>query len=199
MTQPTYGQNPNPYVPSGQGQPPTPSPDTFSAPPFATPGAPGPTAPPPYSPAGPPPPSPAGPPPAYAAPPVSAAPVKKKSKLLGVIGFFLVLLAAVALFYTLYMVSVGLFELVNLTDWDSITGTLDANAISQLLMDNQGLQIWAYGVTISAGAGLIGFILSIIATVSKRGRVLGVFGIILGVLAPIVCTTVPMVLALATL
>jgi uncharacterized membrane protein len=169
MTQPPYGQNP-------YNQP-----------------APAPSAPPAYQNA----PAPAYPPgfpPAYTPGPVvpvalgyaSASPYalpqpEKKSPVLGVVGLGVVVVCGIIFFLCGKATYDAMFDALG-TGWAYSGNIPDTSAITS---DQMSLIMGPLvGLMISALVGLVGFILSIVATVQNKGRIYAIVGIVLGVLAP---------------
>ena len=109
----------------------------------------------------------------------TAAPVKK-SPVLGLIALALVVICGLILTFYLY-------RLGAVAGPYAVNGTLDTSTQPQLVQDvaNQLGVLSVLGST-SGFVGLIGWILGIVATATKRGRGFGVMAIILGILAPII-------------
>ena len=109
----------------------------------------------------------------------TAAPVKRSS-ILGIIGLALVVICGVIL-------SVYLYKIGAVAGPYAQNGTLDTTTQPQLVQDvmNQMGTILPLLGSLSVAGGLIGWIIGIVATATKRGRGFGVTAIILGVLAPI--------------
>jgi hypothetical protein len=155
MTQPPYGQNP--YTPTSQ-YPSAPSP-------YVTPG--NPVEPvfaqqPAY---------PMSPPPQY-----MPAPPPKKSPVLGFVGVGVVIVCAIVFFIAAMALYKVLFDAMG-TDTNYDFAAMPPS-VQQAAMGP------ALGLTAASLAGLVGFIISIIATAQNKGRIFGIVGIILGVLAP---------------
>lgn len=132
--------------------------------------------PPAYSPESPLPPAPAYP----SAGSYSAVP-QKKSPVLAIIGLCLVGVCAIIFCissYSLFNVYFNLFG----TDWVGTGRTPDTSHLT----DAQASQLFApmTGLILSAAPGIVGFILSIVATAQNKGRIFGIIGIILGIIAP---------------
>jgi len=111
---------------------------------------------------------------AYGAPPA------KRSPILGIIGLALVVICGIVL-------TVGLWRMGGLLGQLAVNGTVEINSQAQLQEAVYGQLggVWALLVNGSGLLGFAGWILGIVAVATKRGRVLGVVTIILGVLAPI--------------
>jgi hypothetical protein len=206
MTQPDYAAGPYPgsstppqpgsTPPTYPGSPIPPSPGPTQSP---YPGAPGgayPPAAPPYSgapgaypgspqyPAGPP----AGAyPPPYADGAAGAGPIwepeaaPKQSPLLGIVGLGIVVVATIVWVIAWSSVFGQLFDAMGpaaFADPDS----LDVEAISAELQQTGVAGLGVVFPTMLVGIG--GWIVSIIATVRKKGRPFGIIGIVLGVIAP---------------
>ena len=163
MTQPPYGSNPGgqpsypAYSASGQGYPGQPTPGAY--PPAPAPGA--------YPAA-----------PAYTAMAYSEPPLKK-SPILGVISLALVVVGTV-----IGAVAMVSFINVIVTAVDPATlasGSFDATTLPSTVISaaQPSLLLMLVGIIV----GLVGWIMSIVATASARGRVFGIIGIIGGVLA----------------
>lgn len=186
MTQPSFGQpnyNPNPY-----SQPPAPAP--YPPTPPTTPAA-GSSAPSPYPVA---PPAPPTTPPAvgfqgypggYQQPSSPGVPSEatkpKPSPMLGVISVLLILVCGTVYYigcYSLYDTLVTTFG----------TGILENSDMTQFMnLSSEDLAKVRVPFTIiglSSLGGIVGLVLSIIATIKNRGRIFGIIGIILGVIAP---------------
>ena len=110
----------------------------------------------------------------------TAAPVKR-SPLLGIIALAIVVISGFVLSFYLYKVGVVIGPY-------AVNGSVDTTTQPQLMQDvaNQlgGLLPTLGGASIFVG--LVGWILGIVATATKRGRAAGIFTIILGILAPII-------------
>jgi hypothetical protein len=114
----------------------------------------------------------------------TAAPTKK-SPILGIISLAIVVICGVVL--TLYLYRIGV-----VAGPYAVSGTLDTTNQPELVQNvvNQlGGVLPMLGGT-SIFVGLVGWILGIVATASKRGRGFGVMAIILGILAPIIAVVV---------
>jgi hypothetical protein len=103
---------------------------------------------------------------------------------MGVIALLLVILGAVAMTVCLYTVLGLLMDAIEtapevartFADYQAWLGASQARL----------LYVLGYGALAAALFGFVGFILSIVATATKRGRVAGIFGIILGIILPVV-------------
>ena len=110
----------------------------------------------------------------------TAAPTKK-SPILGIISLAIVVISGVVL--TLYLYRIGA-----VAGPYAVNGSLDTTTQPEL-MQNVASQMGALLPMLGGASifvGLVGWILGIVATASKRGRVFGVLAIILGILAPII-------------
>ena len=192
MTQPPYGQNT--YSSPGS--------DSYPGTPAVTPGTPGsgantpqygapaqyPSAPPPvpqyptapaYSPQ-----------PVYQAPsgysamPVYSTPTapQKKPAILGIVGAGVVLICGIIFFICALAFYRGIFNALG-PDWVNTGVVPDTSTLTQDQLS--GLMGPMAGLGISSLFGIAGFIISIVATAQNKGRVFGIVGIILGVLAPL--------------
>jgi hypothetical protein len=116
--------------------------------------------------------------------PLHAAPAGKKSGTLGVIGFAVVLLAAIGGSWASYGVGASFGAL--LLDY----GLSPANASTFDPSDIPNSQLTALGgmvlpIILISFVGLIGWVVSIVATARNSARPLAIVGIVLGVLAPV--------------
>jgi len=161
MTQPPYGSDP--------GQPSYPS-YSSGGQPYQNPPAPGayPPAPGAYPPA----------PNPYMAPPVYPATQEAKSSLLGIIGLGVVVVAAIAFWAATYSVLKAVFSLIDMKNPSNMYN-LDPNTFAQVASGPAQIMM------LTSVIGLGGWIVSIVATATKRGRAFGIIGIVLGVLAPL--------------
>ncbi len=122
---------------------------------------------------------PSGPMPTYGAP-VPA----KKSPVLGIIGLAVVVVAAVIFYILSFNLYATIFQSI---PYDQLaSGSIDTvemlenlpqSAIDQIGGTTAGL----FGISI---VGIVGWVLSIVATVQNKGRVFGIIGIVAGVIAP---------------
>lgn len=131
--------------------------------------------------------------PLYGAPraPYTRAP-EKRSSVLGAVGLVLVVVATVLLTILSWMLAQGFANTV-LDAFRNLEGFEDPEALEQnldqllreprFLAYMQTASSLIVGIIISCLVGLAGWITSIVATAQNRGRVLGVVGIVLGVLA----------------
>ena len=120
---------------------------------------------------------------------MSPAPVKTaKSPVLGIIGTASAVLCAViggVLFYQLYAVMYDTYGPSIFSGGSVILDpySLPANAMSTLMGSTVGLLIISV-------IGIVGWILSIVATATNRGRIFGVIGLIAGIVLPVVAIIV---------
>ena len=116
------------------------------------------------------------PPPAYPAAPAKPA---KRSPVLGIIGFVLVVASGIAF----YLCSYGLYDaILSFADFTSVQNGTWSTSMTDAQAQAVGLP--GLGLLVSTVTGITGWVLSIVATAKRRGRALGIFGIVLGVLAP---------------
>ena len=167
MTQPHYGAPVPPQYPQAQ----TPA-QYPSAPPQY------PSAPPQY------PSAPGYPQQAYQVPagysPMSAMPTPvKKSPILGIVGMAIVIVCAGLFLFS----SIGLYE--RIFELYGSSTVISGNIPSLSDADLGVLGGWLAGLVISTLIGIVGVVLSIMATAQNKGRPLGIVGIIFGVLAPL--------------
>jgi len=171
MTQPPYGQNPY--------NPPTTPPPAF--PNASAPGYP-PGFPPAYSPESAVPVAPVAPAYAPVGSPYSMPEPQKKSAVLGLIGLGIVVICAIIFFLCSKSMYDAMFDILG-PNWDYSSGAIPD--MSGLTDEQMSVVIGpVIGLMISGLIGLVGFILSIVATVQNKGRIFAIVGIILGVLAP---------------
>lgn len=175
-----YGQNPSqgqPYgYPPQQGQPQPYGQAPQAGQPYAYPGQPQP----PYG----------QPAQGYAPGPnpygTAAAPAKKSS-ILGILALAIVVVCGVLLSWYMWKIGSVLGDYV--TNGSLTIDASNQNEISVAIANQLGAGVASIG-TLSGFAGFVGWILGIIATVTKRGRAFGVMAIVLGVLAPIIAFVV---------
>lgn len=169
MTQPPYGQNPY-----NQPISPPPVPPSYQT-------TPAPAYPPGFPPAYIPEPNPAVVP-AYAPmPPYTLPQPEKKSPVLGVVGLCIVVICAI-IFFLCSKATYDAFFTAFGSSWAYSGNIPDASSITP---EQMNLFIGPLiGLMVSALIGLVGFILSIVATVRNQGRIYAIVGIVLGVLAP---------------
>jgi len=127
--------------------------------------------------------NPVGQAPSYPAPPVYApSEPEKKSPVLGIVGLAIVVVCGIIFFACSYSMYSAVFDILGV-DWvntgvvPDLTGFTEAQAAS--------LSGPLIGMLISSLIGIVGFILSIVATVQSKGRTFGIIGIVVGVLAPL--------------
>lgn len=123
--------------------------------------------------------------PVYGAPAGYGAPPVKRSPILGAVGLLIVALATVAVVITSWVLGSGLGSFLLEVAADG-AGSFNQNDLAN------DPRIMAYAETavgpigafgLACLAGFVGWIISIVATASNRGRVFGIIGIVLGVLA----------------
>jgi len=105
---------------------------------------------------------------------------EKKSPVLGVIGLGIVAICGIVF----YLCSKGMFDVAFDAmgpNWDPNT-VPDATTFTQEQLDL--LSGPTKGSIFSTVIGIVGFVLSIVATAQNKGRVFAIIGIVLGVLAP---------------
>lgn len=130
----------------------------------------------------------------YGQPGMYSSPQAERPATLGYIGLGLVVLCAIALVVATVVIGNGFSEvLVQLgPEIEQLSEEQLANhpVMLQWAAESAGMMLLAQGAVV---VGLAGWIISIVATATKRGRKPGIWGIILGVLAPIVAIVVLMV------
>ena len=126
----------------------------------------------------------------------SGAPVvKARSPLVGIIGLALVLIATVLVGVGSYQMYMGLIPLVPTDSWT--TGTIpdltmiDQNALSGVMAGPIGI------LGLSVVVGLVGFVMAIVGIATRRGRGVGIAGVIVGVIAPVIALIVGAAMALS--
>jgi len=122
---------------------------------------------------------PAGSAPAYGTPPA------KKSPVLAIVGLALIVIAAVIFTYCSYLLYQGIIQVVGVGALTSGSYTIDMSNVDPTALQS-AIMGPVVGLGLTALAGIVGFVLSIIATVRKQGRGIGIVGIILGIIAPVV-------------
>lgn len=112
---------------------------------------------------------------------------ERKSSTLGFIGLGLVVVCAVAVIGSAAMIGSAFGDLMTSlgVDAQNIDQRTLANDPRFIEFMNQTEMLWLV-VQVASFLGLAGWIVSIVATATKRGRAAGVWGIILGVLAPVI-------------
>lgn len=120
----------------------------------------------------------------YASTPMGAyaAPAAKRSPALGIIALLVVAVCGVVFSVVLFRLGVVVGQLMVNTNIDPSNQA----ELQQAVMNQLGGGVWTLAVNASGFIGFLGWILSIVAVATKRGRAAGVFGIVLGVLAPII-------------
>ena len=112
----------------------------------------------------------------------------KKSPVLGIVGLSIVVVCMVIYFICSLNLYNALFAAIGL---DLLTsGVTDVTTMTSQLESLSDAQMYAImgtgiGILVSSVIGIVGFILSIVATVKKMGRPFGIIGIILGIIAPL--------------
>lgn len=119
--------------------------------------------------------------PAYPANPYATAPAKPRSAVLGIIGFAIVAIAGAIIVMLGLSVSGPMAAIMSLVPPG--TTQIDPETIPPELMEQLAGPMTGMGM--ASFAGFVGWIVSIVATVTKRGRGWGVAGIILGIIAPV--------------
>lgn len=122
--------------------------------------------------------------PSWAQNPYDTVAPPNRSGVLGVVGLVVVVLATGALMASAWFLGVGLGDfLVNLSetgvprDPEDLVNDPRTIAYAETAVGTIGAAV------LSCIAGLIGWVISIVATATRRGRVWGIVGIVLGVLA----------------
>jgi len=113
--------------------------------------------------------------------PYSLPEAQKKSPVLGIVGLGIVVVCTIIYFVFSYSLYNSLFDILG-PDWAN-TGAVPEMST---LTDAQVSAIIGpgVGIAISSLVGMVGLIISIVATAQKKGRGMAIAGIILGVLAP---------------
>ena len=105
----------------------------------------------------------------------------KKSPILGVVGLGIVVVCGIIFFLCCKALYDAVFDIMG-TSWVDTGVIPDFSNLSPDQMSSiAGTTI---GVLVSGVIGLAGFIISIVGTVQNKGRIYGIIGIVLGVLAP---------------
>ncbi len=122
--------------------------------------------------------------PAYGAPYAYAAPPEARSNVLGIVGLGIVLVSIVALVMGAFSFGQGFGQYI--LDVAASGAIVD----EQALMDDPMTQLYVESaagtiivIVLACLAGFAGWIVSIVATVQRRGRPFGIGGIVLGVLS----------------
>ncbi len=110
------------------------------------------------------------------------APPKATSPVLGIVGLAIVVITGIIFCVTM----VSFYSaLVDLLGPGIVTGAIpDVNSLPPEALTPLGGQV--AGIMISSLVGIVGLVISIIATVQKKGRPFAIIGIVLGVLAPLI-------------
>jgi hypothetical protein len=108
----------------------------------------------------------------------------KKSPVLGILGLGIVAICAVIFFLCSMSLYNVIFESVGSDAVGSNGGWLNFNTDSMTASQMENLTIATVGLLITTVLGIVGLVLSIIATAKNMGRPPGIVGIILGILAP---------------
>jgi hypothetical protein len=126
--------------------------------------------------------------PVYA--PTPTATPTTKSPVLGIVGLAVTLVAGIIFFVCVLNATSTMFGAFPAEFWDQVragnTTTDYASINAQLSPEAMAAAgAWFTGVMITTLIGIVGFIVSIVATVQGKGRGFGIGGIIVGVLAPL--------------
>lgn len=123
--------------------------------------------------------------PVYGAPAGYGVPPVKRSPVLGAVGLLIVALATVAVVITSWVLGSGLggFLLELATDGAASFDEADLANDPRVIAYAETAVGPIGGFALACLAGFVGWIISIVATASNRGRVFGIIGIVLGVLA----------------
>jgi hypothetical protein len=107
---------------------------------------------------------------------------------LGIVALVIVLVCAIIFFvsslnlYNTFFAALGPGLLNSgMADIATMTSQLDSMTDAQLT----AISAATIGIIISSVFGIVGFILSIVATAKNKGRPFGIIGIILGIIAPL--------------
>ncbi|MCC2592881.1 hypothetical protein LKO27_05570 [Tessaracoccus sp. OS52] len=113
------------------------------------------------------------------------APVER-SGTLGVVGLVIVIVAAVALLICSWLLGQALSDLFLAIGQDPTAINSEELARDPRFQEfaNQASGQWLIA-SLAVVGGLVGWIMSIVATATRRGRGFGIMGIVLGVLAPV--------------
>lgn len=104
-----------------------------------------------------------------------------RSPVLGMIGLGLVVVSTIAMIVAIIPITQFIIATADLSAGS--TGVNNAY-LTELLLEQLPMQ--ALALNVFGFTGLAGWVISIIATATRRGRGWGVFGIILGILAPLI-------------
>lgn len=109
----------------------------------------------------------------------SPAPVNNKP---GMIGLILVVVSALVLAIAMYLMGghVGAF----LVDYGVDAATTIDPTDPAIIALSQEVNVMSVAATIATIVGIVGWVVSIVATVRRNGRRFGIWGIVLGILAP---------------
>jgi len=141
-----------------------------------------------------PPPTPYPPAPQYSAPgsypaagyPAEPTPVKK-SPVLGYIGLALVVIAAIVFIICCHAIAAAIIAAVGPHPLANANSQNAANLGYDLGYNSAAEASGSImGATACTVIGIAGFVISIVATAQNKGRIFGIIGIILGVLAPVI-------------
>ncbi|MCL2482693.1 MAG: hypothetical protein FWF43_04620 [Propionibacteriaceae bacterium] len=126
------------------------------------------------------------------APGYSSEQPKQKSGRLGIIAFVIVLVTGILFVVSMHGIMVGLANAFG-AGWMRTGTTPDLSTLSDQQLSDLQQPAWLF--LVSMAAGVVGFILSIVAAATKRGRLMGILGIVAGILAPIMAMVVAMAMA----
>jgi len=104
-----------------------------------------------------------------------ASPPEKKSPALGIFGLLLVVICAVVWTVVGYLLFKDLFAMYGS---NYAPTNVDVNSLTA------GQRTMATGLGVAMIGGVAGWVISIVATATNKGRGLGIAGIVLGVIAP---------------
>lgn len=124
--------------------------------------------------------------PAYPASPVyGSVEPEKKSPILGIVGGGIVLVAGIIFFAFAYSLWSGMFNILGPDYVNNINNGITPDFDSFTDAQFATLQGPLLGMLVTTLIGIVGFVLSIVATAQNKGRIFGIIGIVLGVLAPL--------------
>lgn len=113
--------------------------------------------------------------------PYAPDPAQRKPATLGVVGFVIVLIMAIA--------GIALAWLAG-NEFAKIYDIYGENVPEVLPPEHEGTAVAGFGMLVASWVagfiGLVGWIIAIVATAQNRGRLWGVLAIILGVIAPVI-------------
>ena len=105
----------------------------------------------------------------------------QKSPVLGWVGLGLVVVCGIIYFLCAKGTYDSMFDVLG-TGWAATGNIPDTSILTS--DETRAIMGPIIGLAISAVAGLVGFILSIVAAVQNKGRIYAIIGIIVGALAP---------------